>query len=301
MKIKVSYDNTQRFDAKPSGNGALYTSINNGIVNNWTSITLPKFAEVLGNGHCWSGGRFHGAKKATRWHSQQVFGIDVDELSSPTPEQAIAITEDLLGIKPSIVYRSFSSDSTNNKYRVIMAADEVLTDPLVCLSILRAFNHVLQGDRATIDLARMYYGTTSDKIMLVNDHLTPTNALIDFASRYGKPSTPVRKYADEDNVELTAAKDYTINQKQKLKQELHLYRLRLRKLYKGSRYMSLWSATNALTHRLKSQLLPTEEFIAVATHLFGLEQEQNEYWNTWDKIEKAEDIILSAYNEALKI
>lgn len=188
--MKVSIDKKNRHTSKPTGG---YASINHNIVDGWQDIGSDEFANLVGQGCSFSCGHFDGERKAAKWQGQQLFAVDIDDLDSPTPIQAIGIIRELFGVEPTLVYNSFSSTATNNKYRLVVAADEVITDPIICVAVLKGLVRHVQADKACTDLARLFYGTTPNKIISWSNDRINTYILYGFANKYtSKPQVPRR-------------------------------------------------------------------------------------------------------------
>ena len=105
MKINISIDNTNLFSSKVETKGANYQSINQNIVDGWNKYDISEAAKLITNGHSFSCANFNGSRKASKWLGQQVFAVDVDDMNSLTPDEAINKITDLFGKPPLLVYK----------------------------------------------------------------------------------------------------------------------------------------------------------------------------------------------------
>lgn len=188
--MKLSIDVYQGFSSKPPKDepSQTFANINNNLVNGWAEYSIDEIKTYILNGHCVSGGHFNNNRKALNWQGQQVFLCDVDSPDSPSPNEAIDIINTTFGRTPLMVYKSFSSNDSNNKYRVLVASNKVITDPKVALSILRGLTCVLKGDTSCIDLARFLYGTTQEKLVLATNNIISSEVLVKFSENYPQPT-----------------------------------------------------------------------------------------------------------------
>ena len=65
-----------------------------------------------------------------------------------------------------LVYNTFSSITTNNKYRLLIASDTLITDSIISQGIIRGLVKAIGADTLCVDLSRLFFGTTSEKIIL---------------------------------------------------------------------------------------------------------------------------------------
>ena len=92
------------------------------------------------------------------WEASQIIGLDFD--NGITPE---IIKNNLyqIGVIPNIIYSTFSDKPSHRKFRVVIILNEIITDKVLYKSILNWFKHVFDNvDKATFDLARMFFGGT---------------------------------------------------------------------------------------------------------------------------------------------
>jgi hypothetical protein len=97
-------------------------------INVPTGITINQFAEMVSapNSHTWYGGTYTNTISNQTWTSTQVFGLDFDD-GDNTPEETIA-TLQTNGIYPQLWYTTFSSTKEMHKYRVVLFAENQITD-----------------------------------------------------------------------------------------------------------------------------------------------------------------------------
>lgn len=174
-----------------------------------TDLVTPKrLAKAIIKGQTWSPFVFNTCpdwKRRRRieplFASCQVLGVDYDDGDSA--EEIIARAAQF-GVKFNILHHSFSSTPEHPKYRGIVFLAEEITDLKKAKLYATALAHGLDGDRACVDTARLYFGSKSDCIVHLDD-----NAITDLetlekisdaveASKYVITRTPVAKDHDPD-------------------------------------------------------------------------------------------------------
>lgn len=176
--ITTYFDQTQ-FKAKPIG-GQVATmqftqetlSINDFVNKVSTGQTFLLASQLKDN-----------IRKTVNWQSQQLFAADIDQDNL----DLLAILDlcDNFCVLPFCIYESFSSMPTNRKWRILWASKEPIKDPKVCLAILREIKAHFNSDPAIVDLARLLYGTTADKIAHID--AISTFSLADFIFTASEP------------------------------------------------------------------------------------------------------------------
>jgi hypothetical protein len=148
----VSLDH-EAFSKKPKPDQA--ARISNRVAKKQSYVTLESLAEHLSMGKSWCPATFTGSKRTIQtFEQQQLLIADVDDTELEL--------EDLLSCwdhPPNIVHESFSSSSTQRKYRLIFALDDPLfvaeEVKLVTRHIAQAYN----SDLAVAEGSRLIYGT----------------------------------------------------------------------------------------------------------------------------------------------
>ena len=175
MKLKLTLD-PGGYSRKPTSKQAADISIN--IAKYPVELTVEEFSEALLNGHSWSNLYSKPERKKRYWSGQQLFCVDLDD--NPNLEFIInSICNDdssplnlnrcIFG-KPLIVHESFSSTEEHRKLRVIYCSNQLVIDGILAYAILRylkdfwdSLGENYTADPCTVDLARILYGTNSDK------------------------------------------------------------------------------------------------------------------------------------------
>jgi hypothetical protein len=180
--IQVSVDTHNKHTNKPTSN---HGSIGANIVAGWQSISSKQFTELVSQGCSFSPANFNEERKAGKWIGQQLFAVDIDSVNSPKPTEAIQIIYNLFEVQPILAYYSFSHNfELTNKYRLVIAADSVITNPNIALRVLRGLITALKADSACSDLARIFYGTTPDKIISYSENTVSTSVLEAYAKQH---------------------------------------------------------------------------------------------------------------------
>ena len=159
-------------------------------------VTIGELAQAIKQGRAWTPGVMLGAK-AKDWREQQVFAWDVDNdvpvSLLPHLKQAQVIeTIRSIGIHPAIIYESYSSRPEHEKFRIIAISEKVITDikerEHIIAAVMALFptawtirtnkdgkkTNVLKSqiDMSCINADRFFYGTASDKKMVMFDEWT---------------------------------------------------------------------------------------------------------------------------------
>jgi hypothetical protein len=97
-----------------------------------------------------------GNRTNKNWVSQQIFAIDID---SKLPFATALARAKEYEIPPSLVYATFSSDDSNNKYRLLWVMADVVTDERVREVIQAQLMAIYpEADPSCKDAARLFYG-----------------------------------------------------------------------------------------------------------------------------------------------
>lgn len=167
MKIQTCLSK-RKFKSKPSSQDAAI--ITSEIGSETIKLSLDQFANAISNGRTFSlATEFKsGVRKAANFKGIQIFAADIDDFNYSFSEIMGLASDFELGA-PALVYESFSSTPEKLKWRVVYVSKIVVTDPTLGLAILRKIRDHFKSDRAIVDLARILYGTTSDKIHKVDE------------------------------------------------------------------------------------------------------------------------------------
>ena len=135
------------------------------------------------------------------FHSCQVLGVDYDDGDSM---EEIITQASQLGIKFNILHHSFSSTPEHPKFRGIIFLSEEITDLKKAKLLATGLAHALGGDTSCVDTARMYFGSTPDSVVyLDNGIVTEVKELKKIADsveavKHITSYTPVPKDHDPD-------------------------------------------------------------------------------------------------------
>lgn len=169
MTVIVQMDNTC-YQSKPSKTEVSRLKQTIGLS---APITLSPdaFRDAMLQGQSFSPGILHGTKAAD-WQKQQLFCIDIDNeekgAEKGAPKQRAALPLDVpevlrrsaeWNIEPFLIYETFSSVPEWQKFRIVFAADRVLTDPAerdgLQLALMELFP---ECDAACKNRDRLFYG-----------------------------------------------------------------------------------------------------------------------------------------------
>lgn len=228
--------------------------------------------------------------------SCQVLGIDYD--AGDSVEEVIAQAEQL-GIHFNILHHSFSSTPEHPKLRGIIFLESEITDLDTAKLLATALAHALDGDRACVDIARMYFGSHPDCIVhLDNETRTPLDTLRSLAESVGAERYVTKR---TDHVPRDFDPDWgTVDDQRKMFDKLPkgkrdfvrrkvLGILREIESFDGSdgtsRYECVWKRT--------SRIARMPEMVGNVTYKWVMERiANNPYFDDWDK--DADDIVKNA-------
>ncbi len=156
---------------------------------NPVTLTPEAFSEKVKQGYSFTPAVLIGGAKAENWQYQQIFGIDIDnedktvkgkhdKIKSPDPltvEQVIARC-DQWGIRPALIYETFSSTPEWQKFRIIFISEKALTDRQQTANVLAGFMGIFpECDPACKNLDRLFFGGKSVLYMDGSAVLTAEN------------------------------------------------------------------------------------------------------------------------------
>lgn len=256
-------------------------------------VTPKSLARALMRGQTWSPFVFNVCPDWRRrrrieglFASCQVLGVDYDAGESA---ESIITQAKQLGVHFNILHHSFSSTPEHPKMRGIVFLDSEITDLETARLLATGLAHALDGDRACVDTARMYFGSTPDSIIhLDNEVTTPVDVLRSLSESVGADKYVVRNVhvpRDYDPDWGTVEDQIRIfNKLQKGKREFVKRKvlgiLREIETFDGSdgssRYECVWKRT--------SRIARMPEMVGNVTYKWVMERiENNPYFEDWDK------------------
>jgi len=125
-------------------------------------IDDTEFLKLVGEeGYSWSGGIFDGERDIDHWKEQQVFALDFDnkdEEHSVSLDDVISRCEEY-NVLPFGAYRTLSSETRDDKYRLLFKLEESISHPKIAkLIVVLLYYLFLESDSACREIARLYYG-----------------------------------------------------------------------------------------------------------------------------------------------
>lgn len=113
--------------------------------------------------YTWCPSLFNGKRKNDNWEGQMVFALDFD--CGVKPDEVIKQFNDF-GIRPNIIYYSFSDSTELRKFRIILLVDTVVTDYEQALAVRKGLiNTFPQCDKSCKDAARMFFGGKNGELL----------------------------------------------------------------------------------------------------------------------------------------
>lgn len=256
-KINLSLDN-QKFSAKPGPKDAAMISTRIASCN--TSILLEELAEAISNGQTYCPAAFKNQiRKAANWLNQQIFVADLDEsnLSYDSIVNLCNSFEETYKLAPSIIHESFSSTTDNHKWRIIYVLEQPSEDPRFCLALLSTIQRHFNSDKAVVDLARLLYGTTADKLHYCQYNLMPIEQL--------SLELILESARSSQNFTIDNFKEKPLPATTKMTKQTQFEIIRMQRSFLHSdkpRYQLVWHATRKLAQSgLFSEKIITQEIL----------------------------------------
>ncbi len=175
------------------------------------TLTISQMAELITQGYSFTPAVLIGGAKAENWSSQQLFCLDIDNedksISGKHNKQRAAeplTVEQVLdrcsswGIKPALVYETFSSSAEWQKFRVVFASDTVIKDKQKALNIQLGLMELFpECDKACKNADRLFFGGKS--ILHIDENALMTAANVSELENFGAfcslpaPAVPAEK------------------------------------------------------------------------------------------------------------
>ena len=95
-----------------------------------------------------------------------LIAVDIDT-GNPSYQDLINLCNQH-GIDPCIIHESFSSTDVLRKWRVVFQLEKSITDTDTAYHAIGVLAAIFKADSSCVEPARFLYGTTTDKIHLVN-------------------------------------------------------------------------------------------------------------------------------------
>ena len=153
--------NHTEYTSKPNANDVAKDKLHYQTI---TKSTLKELAEDLVKGKTVKPGILVGGTKETFWKEQQLFFVDIDN-EGTTIENSLLIAE-VTGLKPAIVYKSFSYKDNHQKHRLVFVSSRPIRDYAKAKAITLRLMNLFGGDERCKDLGRLYYGTNKSDYIL---------------------------------------------------------------------------------------------------------------------------------------
>lgn len=177
------------------------------------ACTLEEFAEKVTQGYSFTPAVLTGGSKAENWQYQQVFGIDIDNedktvkgthnkvraVDPLTVEQVLDRCNEW-GIKPALIYETFSSTPEWQKFRVLFISGTAITDKQRAANILKSLMEIFpECDQSCKNLDRLFFG--GKNILRIDSTAVLTDEKITSLERMGTAAlaVPPKTSAIRDN------------------------------------------------------------------------------------------------------
>ena len=159
--------------------------------NSVETLTIDEFQQSIRDGYSFHPGVFQHTKDTVvqnDWVQQEVFVADIDHGNLSLESLYDLINASPVELKPAMIYESHSSFTELKKYRVIFISDKVITNAVdakliqkyLVLLFGKPYMEQMKVDYNVVNLDRLFFGTTADKILRVEDVTFESDALIEF-------------------------------------------------------------------------------------------------------------------------
>lgn len=250
------------------------------IASHPKKVTIEQLAKDIGLGKSWTPGTFLKGKRSIETFNQMsLLSVDIDKWNVELEE--IKRTAQEHDLHPCIIHESFSSSKNFRKWRVVFQLEQPLkniSDVYHCLGVLA---NIFNADGSVVEPARFLYGTTTEKVHIVNPEAAPI-PLIWFNEKETLKIKTKKKIIKGDVRDKPRDRVYT--------SDLPILGLVIEDCKKlisdppDSRYQALWNAARKLAQ------LDYFSYDQIMQAIRGTINQYPEIWDDWDKdVEKTID------------
>lgn len=156
---------------KPSGSDMAFITKRMKLSENVKSITLDKLADFILNGHTFSVSYAKNGVSDKNFVSSDIVALDFDNTLSVNE---VIKKLDEFNIIPNIIYYTFSHGNKGERFRVISALTETITDKEEYKKIIKGFQSIFgeNTDNATVATVQRFLGTNKNLFMPVDLYCT---------------------------------------------------------------------------------------------------------------------------------
>ena len=159
--------------------------------NSVETLTIGEFQQSIEEGYSFHPGVFNHKQNTVvqrDWIQQEMFVADIDHGNLSLETLNSLIDDSPVEMRPAMIYESHSSSAEMKKYRVIFISDKVITDAetakliqkYLVLLFGKPYMEQMKVDYNVVNLDRLFYGTSADKILHVEDVVFNSDVLIEF-------------------------------------------------------------------------------------------------------------------------
>lgn len=271
------------------------------------TLNLTKLAKKISRGQTWSPYVFNVCPDWRRrrrleglFASCEVFALDFD--NNETVDNILSKANSL-GVEISLIHTSFSSSAEYLKHRAIILTSDPITDFELTKKISIGLAYAFDSDKACVDTARLYYGSTPQSIVYINKEvvnmITTLEKIADDvdATKYLTKQKLCQSKPDEaiwgnSQIQKEIWDKLPKNKLNSIKRKVRGLLLNI-KNYKqpsqtttgGSRYECVWKTTSAIARMPEITGAACHEWVMAAL-------QSNSAFDNWDK--DADAVVRSA-------
>ena len=156
MNHSLTFDISKQHTTKPTNPALVSKNLKTKL-----DVTIKEFSELVTQpiGYSFCPATFNGTRKNDNWIQQSLFCLDFD--TGLEPNEGLAVFHEL-GIRPNVIYTSFSDTPELRKTRFCFFINKSITCrrtfKFIQLNLMRVINdQVIASDKSTKDYARMFY------------------------------------------------------------------------------------------------------------------------------------------------
>ena len=121
-------------------------------------VSIKEFSELVTQpyGYTFTPCKLKGLRSSKNWESSSIIGLDFD--NGMNPDEAIAKVKSF-GLRPNVVYSTFSDTPEKRKFRIILFLDKLNDDKsLAAFFIKTLIKEFPNSDKSCSDVARLFHG-----------------------------------------------------------------------------------------------------------------------------------------------
>lgn len=135
-------------------------------------VSVEKLANQIGKGQSWTPSTFTKQKRSIETFKQMsIIAVDIDKWNI---ELVNLLTEcDNYELEPIIVHESFTSSKEHRKWRLVFQLEKPIIEVSEVYHSIGVLARIFNADPSCVEPARFLFGTTEDKVHIINPEAEP--------------------------------------------------------------------------------------------------------------------------------